>query len=533
MQISWTLLSSLVYHFELRNIQISWDVASESKDGDATKEDLVLSIKLIEFGTRTGRSARLTIGNLQLQTVPPGQDKNLRSLHSALLPQVIFNVAYVSTAEARRMAFQATGGSLDLRLTSGFIVPAASLAKSISLTMKNVRRASAQWTRGTAPVKKADERAAEQRQRSLLGNKRLEGLLIDADFAGAVVYVSSKRSDGDGLHASKFVDASSNILYPSVVPLLLDIMSSVKEVVSDGGEDGGRPRVGQPKAKTERSGEEDKMLTADPSAVLGRLKLNIGLRICRQDLSLSCQPMARVAATACFDDFYLTMNTVTSQEQGSFFAVSGALTRPHASVQHVYSRESTASFEVDAVTLSLMNSKHVSGTSSVSAMLSVSPMKVSVNAKTAQGHLVQRYQQVAATAAFPWMATISVAALDVDVDLGQAIGKSVLHISGFWVSSKKTSDWEQNLCLGFNKISIDCTGRLSGFTVLQDLRLRTCIHWPRRQEALNETPLVQASLALHAWRVKAAFDYQAFLVADVTSLAFLMYNVREAAAETG
>ncbi|KAK9436913.1 hypothetical protein VB005_11730 [Metarhizium brunneum] len=613
-----SVLSSITYRFELRNIRFCWDVADGTIDLDYTKEDLVLSIKLIEFGTRTRKSARLTIEDFLLQTVPPGQDKAIRSLHSALLPEVMFNVAYVSTADARRMAFQAVGDSLDLRLTSAFIVPAANLIQSISLSMKNAQAASSQWTiEGPAAVESLTSKKTEdltpprQSQRRVFGNKRLENLLVDADFAGAVVYVSTKRNAASAVSESKYsqpslagkygqfsaddsgsgavlrspglawkaeyrdngkedpslygeikINASSNILYPSVVPLVLDILSSVKKVVSDNDANADTEQkpeqLERPKLKQTKSGDEDNFLTADPSTVLGRLRLNLGLRICRQEFSLSCQPIARVSATACFDSMYFTLITVTSQEQGNFFAISGVIAKPQASVQHVYSRDSTASFELDSVAISFMNSKHFSGTSGVSAILNVGPMKVSVNAKqvqdfllfreiwypeelrqksavqvpkmpteTSQAHLVQRYQEVAATAAFPWTATISIAALDVCVDLGQSIGKSVFQINEFWVSSKKTSDWEQNLCLGFKKVGVDCTGRLSGFVALQDFRLRSSIQWPQREEALNETPLVQASLAFNALRVKAAFDYQAFLVADITSLEFLMYNVRD------
>ncbi|UKZ47040.1 hypothetical protein TrVGV298_001252 [Trichoderma virens] len=607
-----SILGSVVYRFELRNIRASWNVADDSGHQESDEEDLVLSIRLIEFGTRTKRSARLAIEDFQLQTVPPGQDRNMRSLHSALLPQVIFNIAYFSTPDARRLAFQAVGEPLDLRLTSAFIVPAANLVESISLSAKNVQQASLQWSTeatqnnsNTTASKKAESAPTTENSRSIFGNKRLESLLVDADFAGAVVYVSSAKSsarplrsdrpslagkygqftaddsgtsavlrspglawkaeyrdngkDDPALSGEVKIDASSNILYPAVVPLIMDIVSSVKEVVRNDSDNEPAPKPEPPKLKPEKSGDEDNILTADPSAVLGRVKLNLGLRICRQEFSLSCQPIARVAATTSFENVYFTLNTVSSQEHGNFFAISGVLYKPQASVQHVYSRESTASFEVDTVTLSFMNSKHVSGTSGVSAILSVSPMKVSVNAKqvqdfllfreiwypkdlrradstppvpklateTSQGHLVQRYQQVAATAAFPWTATISIAALDVSVDMGQAIGKSVFEINKFWVSSKKTSDWEQNLCLGFDKIGIDCTGRLSGFIALQHFRLRSSIHWPKREEALNETPLVQASIAFNELRVKAAFDYQAFLIADITSLEFMMYNVRE------
>ena len=601
-----SMLASMMYRFELRNIRACWIVA-DPEDYSSDKEDMVLSISLIEFGTRSKKSARLTIEDFMLQTVPPGHDKSVRSLHSALLPEVVFNIAYASTADARRMAFQVVGESLDLRLTSGFIVPAANLVESISLSMENVRLASAQWNTGGAQPSSPGDVSSPAAPKTLFGNKRMDRLLIDADFAGAVVYVSSKRRAKDSSFskygrpslAGKYgqfntddtgsgavlrspglawkieyrddggedsllfgeikIDASNNILYPSVVPLIMDIVSSVKEVVANDKDQGTVPKTETDQTlKRQKPGDEDNILTADPSAVLGRMKLNLGLRINRQEFTLSCQPIARVAATTSFDYIYFTVNTVTSHDHGNFFAISGTFSKPQASVQHVYSRESTGSLKVDSVTLSFMNSKHVSGTSGVSAILNVSPMEISINAKQlqdfllfreiwypkdlrevnsapmakletelSQGHLVQRYQQVAATAAFPWTATISVSALDVNVDMGQAIGRTVFKISDFWVSSKKTSDWEQNLCLGFDRIGIDSTGRLSGFVSLEHFRLRTGIQWPKREEALNETPLVQASFGFQAFQLKAAFDYQAFLVADITSLEYMMYNVRE------
>ncbi|KAI0172289.1 hypothetical protein GGR52DRAFT_549801 [Hypoxylon sp. FL1284] len=607
-----SFLASIVYSFEIRNIQLCWLVSTPNPPATG-QEDLVLSFERIEFATRKKNSAKLTIENFQLQMVPPGDDKSRRSQNSALLPEVIFNIAFVSTADARRLAFQAVGKSLDLRLTSAFIVPAAHLKDSISLSVNNVQQASEHWAPIVLPEKqvaKPAEQATETR-RSLFGSKRLESLLIDADFAGAVVYLSGKKStdeptspagpkpsrttlagkygqfstdetgsstvlrtpglawkteyrdDGKedpSLYGEIKIDPSRNILYPTIVPLMMDITSSIKEVVGNNapasptnpnksGENTGKPKAS----------DDDNILTADPSAVLGRMKINLGLRICKQEFTLSCQPIGRVAATASFDDIYITMNTVQGAENGNFFAISGTFSGFHTSVQHVYSRESTGSFGVDSIVLSMMNSKHVSGTSGLSAILKVSPMEVIINAKqlqdfllfreiwmpreirqgsaapvatvasesTVQSHLVQRYQQVAATAAFPWTATISIAALNVVVDLGQSLGKSKFAIAEFWVSSKKTSDWEQNLCLGFEKIGVDCTGRLSGFIALQDFKLRTSIEWPERQQALNETPRIQASISFSQFRLKAAFDYQAFLVADITKMEFLMYNVRQ------
>ncbi|CAG8971298.1 hypothetical protein HYALB_00001465 [Hymenoscyphus albidus] len=607
-----TVIFSSMYSLELLNMQVCWLVGTYNIDHSSQqeREDLVLSLKRINLSNKKENTARLTIEDLQLQMIPASQDKSQRSLNSALLPEVIFNVGYVSMADSRRLAFQAAGKSLDLRLTSQFMVPGATLKKSIGSAVDKVRAASATWSKPTSGT--ATE---EARRQPFFGTKRMESLLVDADFAGAVVYLSGKKvsdtsrkaHDGKGsraaqtgrygqftqtdassdtvlrapglawrieykddgfndpsLNAEIKVDASSNILYPAVVPLIMEISSTVKDIVSE--DDDKKPLPPKTQQQKFMSTDEDNILTTDPSAVLGRTRLNLGFRICRQEFSLSCQPIARVAATARFEDIYVTVNTVKSSEHGHFFAASAIFTRLQASVQHVYSRESTGSFDVDSVFLSLMNSKHVSGTSGVSAILKISPMKVLVNAKQiqdfllfreiwvppeirkssptpaptptsstlqSQTYLVQRYQQVAATGAFPWNATVSIEELDVQLDLGQAIGKSAFIITKFWISSKKNSDWEQNLCLGFDKVGVDSTGRMSGFVSLQNFKVRTSIQWPAREMALNQTPLVQASLGFSQLRVKAAFDYQAFLVADITSFEFLMYNVRNGSSAKG
>ncbi|QSZ33892.1 hypothetical protein DSL72_005466 [Monilinia vaccinii-corymbosi] len=608
-----TIMFASMYTLELLNIQISWLVGNAEYDrvAHSEKENLVLSLNRVHLSTRKENSARLTIEDLQLQMVPSSHDKIQRSLNSALLPEVIFNVGCISGQSTRRLAFQAAGKSLDLRLTSRFIIPAAELQRSIGSAAEMVRVASATWS--TDPSTTLPPPTPPNTRQPFFGKKRMESLLVDADFAGAVVYLSGKKLaettppnqagiggprpqagrygqfthtetgsstvlrapglawkveykdsglDDPSLNAEVKVDASTNILYPSVVPLILEISSSVKDIVSEDGEN--KKLVPKPSPQKFMGPDDDHILAADPSAVLGRTRLNLGLRICKQEFTLSCQPIARVAASARFDEIYMTVNTVRSTEHGHFFAASVAFSRLQASVQHVYSRESTGSFDVDSIFLSLMNSKHVSGTSGMSAILKISPMKVLINAKQLQDFLlfreiwvppemregstapvsstdnsqsstflVQRYQQVAATGAFPWNATVSIAELDVQLDLGQAIGKSAFIISNFWISSKKNSDWEQNLCLGFDKVGVDSSGRMSGFVALQGFKIRTSIQWPAREKALNQTPLVQGSLGFSQLRVKAAFDYQAFLVADITSFEFLMYNVRNGSQAKG
>ena len=600
-----TSLFRSMYSLEMTNIQISWNIGELAHLSPARDpEDLVLSLKKIDLSTRKENAARLIIEDFQLQMVPTSSSKKDRSLNSALLPEVVFNVAYLSTAKDRRFAFQAAGKSLDLRLTSQFILPASDLQRSMALASGNLRAATASWDSSSSQTGGP--------RTTLFGDKKLASFLVDADFAGAVVYIQGRKvlepqsaamnilrknrppqhgrygqfthedasssttlrapgialkiqyKDTNGkdpsLSAEIKVASSSNVLYPTVVPIVMDISSSVKEVV---GEPDEAEQVQEPKPPQTKFLNEGTLRTADPSAILGKCRLNLGLRICKQEFTLSCQPIARVAATARFADIYITVSTVQSAEQGRFFAISAAFTHLQMSVQHVYSRESTGTFDIQSIVLSLMNSKHVSAANGLSVMLKISPIKATINAKQLQdfmlfreiwlpseirhsapartpspssepqAFMVQRYQQVASAGAFPWNATIFITELGVSLDLGQGLGKSTFVIANFWVSSKKTSDWEQNLCSGFDKVSVESTGRMSGFVELRNLRLRTSIEWPEREQARNQTPLIQASLGFDHLRVKAAFDYQAFLVADVEFFEFLMYNVREAGQASG
>ena len=131
--------------------------------------------------------------------------------------------------------------------------------------------------------------------------------------------------------------------------------------------------------------------SGDPEAILGKCKLKAGLWIQRQEFSLSCQPVARVSATAKFEDIFVNVNTVQGADQDRFFSLLTTFNKlTQASVQHVYSRESTASFELDSIVLSMMNSKHVSGTTGISAILNISPMKMDINAKQMQDFLLFR-----------------------------------------------------------------------------------------------------------------------------------------------
>ncbi|PYI08442.1 fermentation associated protein [Aspergillus sclerotiicarbonarius CBS 121057] len=590
-------LFDAMYSLDFNDIQVGWNMTTTPSRVAARKpNDLVFSIKRVELSNKRANAAKLRIEDVQLQMVPVSGNRRKRSPNSALLPELVFNVAYSSAGKEVRLAFQAAGKSLDLRATSDFILPASVIRDSIASAARTIREANA-----TLVTKPSDD---STKNRPLFGNKRFRSVLIDVDFAGAIVSLQGRHTDdmqtmltanmkegrlpgstygqyvqGDGMATATFrapgvalkvqfedngrddsalnaelkVDASTNVLYPSLVPLIKQMTSTIKEVMGD------QPRPRRPSnavmLQSQKLMQETPLDDKGPGSILGRCKVNVGILICKQEFSLSCQPIARVAATTRFDSVYVTVNTVQSDEHGRFLALLVAFNSLQASVKHVYSNESTASFEVESMVMSLMNSKHLGSAKGISVALRVSPMEVALNAKQVQdlllfreiwfpsnddidpgpppepqptetqAYIVQRYQQVAAAPAFPWNTTISIEKLEIQLDLGSTLGKAQFAINDLWLSSKKTSDWEQTLSISFNTLGIESKGRMSGLVELQSLKVSTSINWPNDKQN-HQTPLIQASISWLQLQVKVSFDYQPFLLAHISSFAFLMYNVR-------
>ncbi|KAJ5125609.1 hypothetical protein N7526_007786 [Penicillium atrosanguineum] len=597
-----------LYSLQFRDIQVAWNMSTPLPSGSGRQpEDLVFSIHQVELSNKKKNAAKLRIEDMKLQMVPFRADRKKRSLNSALMPELVFNVAYYSSGKELWLAFQAAGKSLDIRATSEFILPANMIRNSIASASEVLREGKVAWATKTSPDNTAKDR-------SLFGKRRLRSVLVDVDFAGATVTLQGKQqrnsqnlmtagmkgnrlseakygdyvqgesattatlrapgvalkvqfedngTDDPALNAELKVDPSTNVLYPTLVPLVKQMTATVKEIM---GEQQQNQQQSQPlapqqdrprRASTAAKFQSQKLIqdtpfgAPDPNSILGRCKVNLGLLFYKQEFSLSCQPIARVAATARFESVYVTVNTVQSAEQGRFLALSLAFNSLEASIKHVYSNESTASFQVKSMVLSLMNSKHLGRTSGMSAILRVSPMKVSLNAKQvqdsllfqeiwvpssddpsanlnpqpeqpeAQTYIVQRYHQVAAASAFPWNTTIAIEKLEIQLDLAFAI-------DNLWVSSNKTSDSEQSMCINFDSVGIESKGRLSGVVELRGLKIRTSIKWPEEARKDWHTPLIQASVAFRHLQAKVSFDYQPFLGAHIAMFDFLMYNVREA-----
>jgi hypothetical protein len=606
---------SINIHVELLDVQVRWviDRTFVPKSNDLP-EDLLFSIGSLDLNISGVDQARLRLNDVLLQLVRQDQrEANTRGLNSAILPEVEFSVSYRSKDKKRRFAFKASGKPLDVRLESRFLLSVAALQRSINSAVQQFKIGTRTWQ--STPTVSGAPRS------TMFDTKRLESLIVEAEFAGAIVHLQGMeshiqtnapgsplakpesevnanhgrfgqyatdgarlktsltspgvafklefRADGQrpSFHAEVRVEASSNMLLPDVVPLILEISDGVKELVqgpefSDDMSEEGEGHAGGISTLTQSFFEEDSIIIANPAKIFGHTRVDIGIRICRQEFGLSCQPVARVDAKASLEDFYFVVNTIDSDEQGHFFATSAIMTKLTAQVKHMYSREPTFIYDMESIELSVMNDKHLSGTPGISAILNINPTRIFVNGKQLQDLLLfreiwvpaeiretmgavpkpdplsaskteeyfaQKYQNMAAAAAFPWNATICIKRLALDLDLGQSIGKPSFVVQNLWASQQKSSSWEQSLSIGLDEMTMSGTGRMSAFVSLEKLGVRTSIRWPDDPDDIenHKTPLIQASFGFQRLRAKAAFDYQAFAFGDIEGFDFLMYNVQE------
>lgn len=570
-------------------------------------QNIAFSLKRVDFITQGEKKARLRIEEVKLQLLPTGSSWTQRSANSAVLPEVVFTVGQQSSSVDRRLLFRAAGQALDIQFHPNVVKPIVTLERSLADT--------ADRTRSVISQLRTEPSSGLSTPKLSIGSRRLTALVISINFAGAVIRLlerdlsepksgnfaslSSNQVSGLGRYSNLSpdsvakdailkapgiavriqyadpvdakpclnleiqIDESNNVLTPAVVPLILRIARNVKTTMHHGNMNRKEGDVPLPQTMKAQQINEESIVQRNPRALLGRTSLNIGMRIGKQQFALICQPIAKVEARMKLEDTYLTISTIDVGEGGTFFAGSVTFTGMQASLQHVYSRDATFKFDIESIVVSVMNSKHISGTTGISAMLKINPMKAQLNAKQLQDillfreiwlppelrgsslqnvshsleeqheYFVAKYRQIAASAAFPWNATVVIADLSIELDLGQAIGKLSSHISKLWASSKKTTTSHQTLCIGIGSMSVDASGRMSGFVQLNKVKIRMYIAWPSSATRANQTPLVQGSVGFKELRLKAAFDYQIFAISHITSFEFIMYNVRDRSQRTG
>ena len=413
--------------------------------------------------------------------------------------------------------------------------------------------------------------------------KKLKAVVTSIDFSGAKInaqydkgfkptdYMSRYRVLGDGcdvgflqipglslrsrfsrqprhvFHAEICILESTNILSPSIKPFIHDILHRIEHVMS-------RRKRFPPDEPSSRPRSSDSN-APNTAAILGDLKFSVGLRIQSQELTLTCDPFAKVDARVGLNEVYATLISCKTPNHDQTFAVMVSLSGTHASLQHHYSGFASARIGLNDLNLSLFNNDQIkTAEPGVAALIKSSGLDITLNARQGQDFLIfnslwlegpppdpiaemrlkrmsnpismqQQIQKVTLLPpSFPLNITVHLEKIKFSVDLGQSIGTTDLEIRGMRISNRKCSEYHHCVFLNMDSAQAESKGRFSGYMKTEKFMVQTSIYFPTI--ALAATPLVQIDVNLGYLEFRASFEYHVFLIGDSKGLRFTIYNRR-------
>lgn len=415
-------------------------------------------------------------------------------------------------------------------------------------------------------------------------------LWLQAPAIDAVVeYTKGKSHTPDKLNGEIQIMSSANKIYPKVVPCFMEMSKLIQEVLKSST----LPKTSSNVADTDddQSGSKDEAesIASDTTSMQGKsstdeidleeqfgnIIVDVRVRLARQEIMLSCEPTAKVAATVAYDEFFIGVNSTEEGLRKTSYSLSARLTNFKFSLQHIYSREVSGMFSVDNIILFATKDRSSSEQQAILTAGTISDINAEINIKQSQdielfqdiwfpgktlssdyatslgrqstshldqisqelfkqssggnmdGAIIKKYRKVTSTTAIPWRFDFTIENVKGRADLGQAVGLVTFKTEKFWLSSRKSSNWEQNLVLGFDEIGLESEGRLGGIVSLKKIQLSTAIMWQRHEGGVHPVPLVQAILGVERIESRVSFDFHSFALVYINALHLSMFNQRD------
>lgn len=494
--------------------------------------------------------------------------------NSALLPKVQLIYTVEKSKGPKNMLVRVIGDKLDVNLISESVTILRLLTNSIYIVQNSLRMRNA--------LKKQNEKAVGSTKEFDYFNifKKYFGTVeCSIKFAGSniVIYRISDTQNSSSspsllfhspavqvatlckydkevkkhiIKAEIMTSSSDNVLYPSSIPVVNDIIEGVKRMAS----------VYRSEEAPAKTAVESDLRDNRFSEILRGFELHIGLRIKKQTLALSCEPTAKVEAIVGIDDIYCHINSMSYER--ILLSSSLRIESIFASFQHIYSREVSGSINISKILLSSYLSKDNNFAGYTAALISEIDAYVNVKqfqdislfkdiwfpkkryyddkevanlSKNAESAIEKselaslrtfssRFKEISSTSAFPWALTLILPKVNLRADLGKALGNITFEVHKSWAFSRKSSDWKQELELGFHSITLTSEGRLSGTLVALDMLLRFVVIWKFASSPTLDVPLISVSSGISLIHAKLMFDSHVFFMANMNEFSADIYN---------
>ncbi|CAO3595340.1 unnamed protein product [Absidia cylindrospora] len=369
----------------------------------------------------------------------------------------------------------------------------------------------------------------EVNESSNMATIKLPGLNAEFKYQTPLGALASMSDSPRRFHIDLLIHESNNILHPSLVQFLHEVMIGLK--------------LGM-QLSSERKAIQESGLSASSSPATtntSNVNASILLRLSKTKVDLTCQPASKVICSLGWNESEFMMNSFTdgtARTMGCF----GSLRSISTVVKHHFSPQSCLTANIDRVLFNAMlTSKHGGGArvnDTISIVVKIPAVEGEINMRHLQDLLIlntcwfsqqpmtqnQQKQQTPEKASppipFARYVTLKLDKVAFSVDMGQAIGKVNFIPRHFSVQTHMIPNISQGISLSLGGILITSEGRLSGEaefhrSILQgsvDTELQSSSSPSATTPATTKrTPICQLYLSVDGCRAKFTYEYQNIL----------------------
>ncbi|KAG0173076.1 hypothetical protein DFQ30_008982 [Apophysomyces sp. BC1015] len=285
-------------------------------------------------------------------------------------------------------------------------------------------------------------------------------------------------------HGDILVHECENVLHPSLVQFLREVVTGLKLGIQQ---------------STER-----KAVRQTESDGIG-LNASLFLRLSRSKLDLSCQPLSKVVCSLSWDEGEFLMTSFSDEGASRTMSCVGSICNIEAQVKHHFSPEACLTAKVDQFLVNMMltsqrGEKEGMNDDDISIILKVSTIQADLNIRHLQDLLTlsahwcgqprslpnakspkeMGTEEVVVphqTQPFARYIAFEASAVNLSVDMGQAIGKITLEPKGLVLHTYNVPHDSVGLNLFLNSINVVSEGRLCGDALFERVMVegRVCL----------------------------------------------------------
>lgn len=340
------------------------------------------------------------------------------------------------------------------------------------------------------------------------------------------------------------VESTHNILFSSCVPVLVNLTTEIQKQME---------RFNSEKKqlvhKTQEQTTNTQRISFDYKNLFKKIDTAIVINVGAQNITLTCEPRAKIQADLGFSNFRISMFT-DSPDHSEPLSLSLQWSEIEISTRHIFSREISSSAGINEVYLDFMLTHE--NTIKTYGNTLISDMKFYVNMKQLQEitlfldiwspktkkaqklgsgpHSGQKCQPQAltefTTPKIPWIYQIIFKNTSAVIDMDPSLGSINFKVPTFWISSHHRVDWSHSVSFYLDELNSKSDGRLGGLFEIKNIFFDSSISWPVKDNKF-EAPLINLAFKMSHLSSKIGFDYHSFLIARVSDLQLAIRNERD------